>query len=130
MFPVIFCKLLVLGTRSTIWGVLEGKASSLHGEFFLIIFYKYQFELTSRGMYCLVLLWRKLVFWQLHFLFLQGCTWTNSIMKIGVIYSLVWGRCWVDSIKIVTNQAQGGLDSYGINQALEAKNDTNIHYFN
>lgn len=61
-----------LGTRSTIRGILEGKASSFHGECFLIIFYKYQSKFSSRGGFFLVFLWRKLVFLQLHFHFLQG----------------------------------------------------------
>ena len=64
------------GTISTNQGILVGKTSSIHGEWFLIILYRYQVEFSYRERFSLVLLWRELVFLQLHCIFLQGC---NSI---------------------------------------------------
>ena len=64
------------GTRSTNQGILVGKYSSIHGECFLIILYKYQVGFSSNEIFSLVLLWRELVFLQLHCIFSQGC---NSI---------------------------------------------------
>ena len=65
-----------LGMCSTNQWILVGKGSSIHGEWFLIILYKYPVEFAYRDRFSLVLLWGELVFLQLHYIFLQGC---NSI---------------------------------------------------
>ncbi len=71
----------MLGTRSTIRGILKGTYSSFHGECFLIIFYNYQFKFSSRGWLFLVFLWRELIFLHLHCHFLQGCNCINGNNK-------------------------------------------------
>ena len=64
-----------------------GKASSFQGESFLIIFYKYQFELASWGRYFLVLLWRKIVFCSSTLICFRNLLRLIQIAKIGVIFS-------------------------------------------
>ena len=68
----------MLMTRSTNQGILMGKDSSIHGEWFLITFYKYQVKFYSRYRFSLLLLWREFVFLQLHCIFLQGCNSTDE----------------------------------------------------
>ena len=47
-------------------------------KFFLITFYRYKFKFSSRDMYFIVFLWRKLVIQQLQFHFQEGCTRIDS----------------------------------------------------